>query len=201
MKKTAKVKPKKPRETLPCPNCGKAAEYISYTGNGSSMGYFCRDNIGGTGCGHHFSAKPTKAERAYLKAQHSEMNRHSMAIHKTWHAFCHKFGNKEGRGWKYKGYEFMCAVEKWAKKYPEVQIVGVDDNHHASSSLVLVPHFDKRRHDYWGTTVVYIPQCSGEDAIDFFLYPGHLEGLVEGFKALQLFSLKTGLRRGVPSWT
>jgi predicted RNA-binding Zn-ribbon protein involved in translation (DUF1610 family) len=198
MKTTKKVKPKKPRETMPCPNCGQVAEYNSYSGDSSSMSYLCRDNLGATGCGHRFSMKPTKPERAYLKAQNKEMWRHSSAIHRTWHAFSRRFGKKEGRGWKLKGYAFMEAVEKWAKKYPEVQIVAVDDNHHSSSALVLVPHFDKREKDYWGTTLVYIPQCSGEDAIDFFMYPSHLEGFMDGFKAMRLFALKAGLRRGIP---
>lgn len=197
MSKT-KLKPKKPRATLPCPKCGKDAEYISYTGNGSSIGYLCRDNMGGTGCGHHFSAKPTRSERAYLKAKSAEMWRHSSSIHKTWHAFCRRFGRKDDRGWKLKGYDFMCAAEKWAKKYPEVQVVGVDDDHHASSSLILVPHYDKRRKDYWGTTVVYIAQCSGEEPITFFLYPSHLEGLMDAFANIRRFAHMNGLRRGIP---
>lgn len=193
-----KIKPKKPKAVLPCPKCGKDADQNSYRGT-EFVGYFCRNNMGATGCGHHWEIKATPSVSAYLKARTREMCRHSTAIHKTWHAFCKEFGSDEGHcAWKLKGFEFMEAVEEWVKTHPEVQIVGVDDDHHSSSSLVLVPHFDTHRKDYWGTSVVYIPQCSGGEAVTFFLYPGHLEGLMDGFKALRMFMMANGVRRGLP---
>lgn len=192
------VKPKKPRKTIKCPKCGRPADYTSFTMNGSSMGYFCRNNMGAQGCGHHFRVKPTPAERSYLKAETKEMNRHSTEIHRVWHAFCRRFGGGPDQKWKLKGYAFMQAVERWAKKYPEVQVVSVDDNHHAGSYLVLVPHYDEIQKEYWGTTLVYIPQCSGEDAIDFFMYPGHLDGFWDAMEKLKRFSRALGLTKGVP---
>ena len=198
MKNTAKVQPRKPRARLTCPECGKLAEYVSHSMGGNITGYYCRDNMGGSGCGHHFDVKPTPSEKAYLKLQMKEMNRHSRSIHRTWHAFCRKFGGSPDKKWKLMGYDFMCAVDRWAQKWPEIQVVTVDDNYHTTSYLVLVPHYDKQQKDYWGTTCVYIPQCSGEDPIDFFLYPSHLDGLREGFERMRKFCRKNGIKKGIP---
>jgi len=83
---------------------------------------------------------------------------------------------------KVKGYEAMCHVARFANKHPEVKIVGVDDNWHASSDLVLIPH--ESADEYWGTSVVYLSQCS-PDTNCFFLYPEHLDMLIEELLKIQ----------------
>lgn len=88
-------------------------------------------------------------------------------IHFLWHDFLRNF--KEGGAWKYKGYDLIERVAKWAFKHPEVRTVRVDDAAHANSDLVFVPHQSKRK--VMGISVVFIPQCTGEDPIRFFLYP------------------------------
>lgn len=60
--------------------------------------------------------------------------------------------------------------------------MGCDDTYFASSNLVLIEHASKT--EYMGTTVVFIPQCTGEDPVEFFLYPGHRECLVKFLKSL-----------------
>lgn len=61
------------------------------------------------------------------------------------------------------------------KQFKDVMMVGVDDDCHASSDLLLVPH--ENDEEYWGTTVWYVPQCTGEAPIAFFLYEGHAREL------------------------
>jgi hypothetical protein len=74
-------------------------------------------------------------------------------------------------GWKYSGYKMMKQIEKFAKKHPDVILLSCDDSYNAGSMIVLIPHRSKE--EYWGTTVVSIPQCTGEPPLEMFLYPGH----------------------------
>lgn len=97
-------------------------------------------------------------------------------VHYVWHEFCRKFQAKED-GYKLTGYALMCAVEKWAERYPrDVFVVGCDDDSHSCSDLVVIEH--RSRTVYMGATVVYIPQLHGAPA-EFFLYPGERQGLIE----------------------
>lgn len=108
------------------------------------------------------------------------------SVHDVWHDFRKRFMND--LTFKYKGYELMQKVTRWAKKYPaDVQIVGVDDNHFCGSDLVLID--SKTRDTYMGTSVVYIPQCSGEDPIQFFLYPSHREALLAALTTIKKAAL------------
>lgn len=78
--------------------------------------------------------------------------------------------------WKLQGYALMEAIEKWAVGYPdEVKIVGVDDDVHSGSILVLVEH--KSPSQYFGVTMVSVPQNSGPPCI-MFMYPEHQKGLM-----------------------
>jgi len=73
-------------------------------------------------------------------------------------------------------------VTTWAEQYPEdVHIVRCDDAMFASSILVLIDHRSKK--EYFGTSVVYIPQCQGEPA-NFFLYPGDRRALLQALNKL-----------------
>jgi hypothetical protein len=105
-------------------------------------------------------------------------------IHKVYHSFCKKFkenGDPQGM-YLSKGYSLMIAVQKWAKNYPnDIKIVGIDDSFHAGSDLVLIEH--KTNTDYFGITAVVIPQCSGENPIEFFMYPNHQKDLIKALQA------------------
>lgn len=129
----------------------------------------------------------------------------SYDIHELWHKFCDylqkyyynmvkrttykkgKFGQTKR---KYKhldiskvtGYDAMCRVGRFAEDNPNIRIVGCDDSHHCGSDIVLIPHEDNKK--YWGTTVLFIPQCTNEKNI-FFLYPEHLDNLIEELKKIQ----------------
>jgi hypothetical protein len=96
-------------------------------------------------------------------------------IHKVYHAFSKKIGEEFG-------YDAMQIAERFAEKHPNaVKVIGVDDDHFSSSSLVLIAHEDPE--DYFmGTSAVFIPQCAGGPPTKFFLYPGHVEELIEGLQ-------------------
>ena len=94
------------------------------------------------------------------------------ALHRIYHDYVTKMDGKQ-----LKGYELMEAADKWAEKHPEVQTVVVDDDHHATSDLVIMPHENGK--DFMGLTVLYIPQCTGENPTRFFLYPRAIQRLIE----------------------
>lgn len=96
-------------------------------------------------------------------------------IHAVYRAFCKRFQNKENK-WKFNGFKFIKQVHKYVETHPEIKIVNCDDAVFASSLLVLIPHSTKK--DYMGTTVLFIPQCTGEEATQMFLYPDHEKNLV-----------------------
>lgn len=104
------------------------------------------------------------------------------AVHETWWAFQKKFMPNRKRGWRWSGYDLMKRVADWAEGRADVHIVACDDDWFCSSSLVVIEHSAPRK--WMGLTVVYIPQCTGEQPISFFLYPNHATTLVKLLKTL-----------------
>ena len=77
------------------------------------------------------------------------------------------------------GYDVMEAIEKYAKKNaPEIKIVNCDDDVHAGSILVLIPH------PTMGISVMFIPQCTGIQN-RFFLYGGHYKSLIKTLQEME----------------
>jgi hypothetical protein len=105
-------------------------------------------------------------------------------VHTVWHDFESRFKDAKSQRYKMKGYDLITSVSKWAKKWPkDVRLVGIDDSYFCSSDLLLVEH--QTVDDYMGTSVVVLPQCTGEEPIEFFLYPGHLKSLLGALTAIQ----------------
>lgn len=92
--------------------------------------------------------------------------------HRIWRDFTSRFLHDDN--WKYTGWELMKRVEKWAPKHPTVKVTSCDDDLFASSIIVLIPHCTAYK--YFGTTMISIPQLSGDPCI-MFLYPEHVRGL------------------------
>lgn len=83
-----------------------------------------------------------------------------------------------------KGWPLMQALNAFARKNPkDVQVVGCDDSLFANSDLFLIDHKVPRA--YMGTTVLFVPQCTGEDPISFFLYPNHVDALLKALKRVK----------------
>ena len=128
------------------------------------------------------SARERKNIYRYMKLEEKE----TKILHGDWHNFSKTFrpwNKKKGEQWIDKGYSLMLKVEKWLKKHPRCYQISCDDNAFASSMLVFVPHYTPR--GWMGITVVFIPQCTGEDPTPFFLYPSHAKNFAE---MLQMFS-------------
>jgi hypothetical protein len=103
-------------------------------------------------------------------------------VHLVWHDFEKRFFTPDGK-WKYIGYTLMCKIKNWAKKFPtEVQIVSCDDSLFAGSILCLIEH--RARTNYMGTSVIYVPQYTGEVATRFFLYLEHRVELIDALGKL-----------------
>lgn len=135
-------------------------------------------------CGEHRDRPASKQEVVDLKQQIKEMTRRSSAIHRVWHAFQRKFFEKaNGHTWKWTGYNLMCKIERWAKKYPkDIFSAGIDDSHHAGSDIYFILHRDGKKN--WGTTVIVITQCDGQPPCEYFMYPGHAKGIIDILKKI-----------------
>jgi hypothetical protein len=132
---------------------------------GDELGFRCPN------CNVEFKRKSTKEEKALIKKEDKE----HLGIHKISHEFQRKFyksHDTSGRSFKWKGYDLMERVRKWAKKYPSVIITRCDDNHFCGSDLVFIPH--ENVYSYMGASLIIIPQCTGEEAMQVFLYPPDL---------------------------
>ena len=133
-------------------------------------------------CGEQMERPATRTEKKWYKVADTEL----LDVHLVWRSFAKKFIRvKDGkRVWELRGYPFIQAVEKWAKKFPQsVRIVGCDDYFFTSSVLVLIEHRavgNWKTAQYMGTSLVIIPQ-NGEP-LQVFLYPCDTIPLI---KALQ----------------
>lgn len=81
--------------------------------------------------------------------------------------------------YKWSGHAMMKRVDEFVKQYPSVKVTRVDDHVFAGSYLVFVPVKDM------GHYVYYIPQCTGEQPVKFFMYPGHLKSLKKILKQVK----------------
>jgi len=139
-----------------------------------------------TRCPEQRERPTTAAEKKVLKPDLNIFPKKGVRhIHTIWWEFAKRFmlPDPGGLAFKWSGHELSRKVVKWAAKYPkDVRIISCDDAFHASSQLVLIEH--RKRDRYMGTTVCYIPQCTGEQPICFFLYPSHRSGLITALREI-----------------
>jgi hypothetical protein len=100
--------------------------------------------------------------------------------------------------WRWIGYDLMERVRKWAyEKHPkQVFVVRVDDDHFCNSDIVFIT--SERRGYFMGTNVIFIPQCTNDEPTKFFLYPGHVAGLLPVIEHLD--KIGTHTRKGDDAW-
>jgi hypothetical protein len=145
----------------------------SYSGDGKEMAFRCN-------CGEQVSRPGLASECKIIRERGKRMNANSLKLFKIWHGFLEKFCpcGAAGRQWKWEGHELIQEVTKWAKKHPTVLITRCDDDCACGSRLVLIPCESAR--EYWGTSMVFIPQ-NGHPAV-IHLYPGHQTELLDALK-------------------
>jgi hypothetical protein len=133
------------------------------------IGFTCKN------CAYQIERKATPFEKKRIKADHMRSDARSAAMHKVNWEFGKKFMNKDGK-WKYKSYDLMTRVRKWAEKHPkDVIVCRIDDSYNAGSDLVFVLHRIGRT--LWGTTCYTITQCDGQPPNEWFMYPSHRKGI------------------------
>jgi|ERR1700723_344796 len=150
----------------PSSSCKHNWKYSYYSGQ--TIGFRC------TKCEQE-KERPTTASEKYLIREDMKKKDDT---HKIYHKFVKKFQDVIGN-YKLHGYDLICSVEKWAKRYPTVTIVSCDDNYFMGSDLVFIPH--EELNNYTGVTVIFIPQ-RGNEPSEFFLYPGHAVELLKTMK-------------------
>jgi hypothetical protein len=181
-----KVIPIKDFRLPPC----KCARLYHCANNAREIQYRCR-------CGQTIHTVPLTPEQKKCRKQDMWGNKKDN-IHTLFHKMLHQFGDGK-LGFKESGFDLMCALDKFVAKNKEIIDCGVDDDYHTSSNLYLIPHEDD--YQLWGVTCLYVPQCTGEKPIRFFLYPGHLKGLIEGLQEMAKRCRLHGNRLLESGWT
>ncbi len=122
-------------------------------------------------------------------------------VHHTWHELAALLPD----GWQNETTQegkaaIMKVVEDYATSHPDhVYLSGVDDTYFTSSDLVLVTHEAEGR--FMGTTVILVTQCDGQPPAQFFLYPGHADGLMQNLAHIKVREAKQKVpMKGVPDW-
>lgn len=118
--------------------------------------------------------------KTYGKDLHGEWQKHVITHPDTGKKHTLKFRNFNDHELSRRivGYEVMCKVEKYIKRCcPEIKIVRCDDDVHAGSDLLLIPH------PKMGISVMFIPQCTGTQN-RFFLYSNHFTMLMRELKSM-----------------
>lgn len=163
-------------------------------------GYSQKDATFRCKCGERRERSLSPTERKVVREKFKADADDTLRLHAIYHEFVKKFTSEPTADspskWKYVGYDLMVKAEKWAEKHPTVQVVSVDDDYHAGAELILIPHQNDKT--YFGTTVIYIPQCTGENPIKFFLYPGHRIGLANALSKVCKMEMAKNRRRLFP---
>lgn len=137
----------------------------------------------GADCDAEFTRPMDKEEQAYFQQHHGFNPPPEKNVHRVWHGMPlpEEYHNERGQD---KKIEMAGTISNYAEKHPEEVIcLGCDDTAHASSDLILVTHEADEK--FMGTTVLMFPQCDGRPPAEFFLYPGHLDALLEALQAIK----------------
>lgn len=112
-----------------------------------------------------------KEESDFMDEQQREkLFRDSDEIHRIWHKFS-KFLDENCEPTP-QGWDDIEAIEKYTQENPEIKIVPCDDDIHASSIIVLIPH------PKMGISFMFVPQLTNVTN-RLFLYGAHWEMLIK----------------------
>jgi len=136
---------------------------------GDTAGFSCR-------CGARENRKMTKSEHRQAKAYLADTWKHASKVNSLYHAVRSLLSSEDGN-WKLKGYAAICKMDKFVKKHPAILEFGVDDSCATSSSVYIIPHC--MAGDFSSVSLLYIPQCSGEDPIFLHMYPENISDVIK----------------------
>jgi len=133
-------------------------------------------------CGEKVTRPPTPEEEVEMQAYIDRQNKEMDKMHALWHELSPKIYFDEEKPFQLpRGRELTDIVDLFREEHPEVVRTGCDDNHHMTSDIYLVPH--ETESYYWGTTVLVA--CQEGSTIEFFLYPSHLNALIQTLQEIQ----------------
>ena len=102
----------------------------------------------------------------------------TMKIKKTGKTFRYRNYNEYELSKRLVGYEVMVKIERYVNRFcPEIKILKCDDDHHAGSFILLIPHPNH------GITMLFIPQCTSVNN-QMFLYSQHHSELMKAMKKM-----------------
>ena len=111
-------------------------------------------------------------QKKYYKLEHK--------INLNWQSSKRKYRTYDGT--KVYGHGAMQHIEKFVNKHPGIKIAWCDDDVHATSRLVFIPH--RTNKDWMGVTVLFVPQCTNIQN-KFFLYPEHVNDLIKTLREIK----------------
>lgn len=161
-----------------CKDHGHIWQTFTHGGKPTAVTFRCNRE----GCKKEYKKVLHGAELEEYENWHKKKWEKSGEMHRLWHDFLRisladendAFGPDK---WKCEGYEMMGLMEDFAERNPDAHCIGIDDSCHASSDMLLVPHYQDNM--LWGTSVVVATQCDGQKPTKFFLYPGHTKALIK----------------------
>jgi len=141
-----------------------------------TVNYYCSK------CKAHTDRKMEPDERElFWRHDHDEDIRRK-EMFRPYHDFLKVFHDKD-ESWKWTGWDLIERIERWMKKWPgRVENYRCDDSYHASSDIYVFHH--ELRDYYWGTTFVYVPQCSGDPPAEWFFYDNHAKAFLKLLKSV-----------------
>jgi hypothetical protein len=118
----------------------------------------------------------TEEERKKISDDWKRNERRQKLMHVAWRPVqkvLKDFGSPTDQETKGK---LAAKLERLMEKYPDyIRYSRVDDSYHCGSDIFFVSHkYDDKvlGSGYWGTTIIYIAQCSPDPPVEFFCYPG-----------------------------
>ncbi len=139
----------------------------------------------GCDCGEKIVRKMTKEE---LKRQRGTLRSSGKNdVHQVWYKLMEELGEDwetekdQGKKLIHGG---ICKRFSERKKYSDrVHFLRCDDSVFASSNLVLITH--EALETWMGVSVLMFPQCDGKEPANFFLYPDHVDALINTLTKIQ----------------
>jgi hypothetical protein len=138
----------------------------------------------------------TATEIGVYHASDAGRDARTSAMFAPWHAFHKKFANAKSKtpesAWKFQGWDFIKRIERYIESVSSMELLRCDDSVHAGSRILVVHH--ELPDYYWGTSFLYIPQCTGEPPTEFFFYDNHARGFLSVMKKIVGKHLRKGER-------
>lgn len=132
-------------------------------------------------CEQQRERNTTKAEAKELVQRAALQEKRGVQINKVWRKI-EKAGKRSNGSWGLETDALEGVVNRFEGDAKNgILSARVDDTMFCGADFKFIPHKmddPKLGKEYWGTTVLYFGGCDGS-FLEFFMYPGHVEGMLE----------------------